>query len=181
MKKNEIDKVFTGKIMEYLNNGYVIHTESMSGSQTDEIAAVDLMKDKGIVVRIVMLRKFNHLHGTDLIIRVGMTEYKGKYDIVWNNHLQVIEEFIYKMVSDNWFVLPEEYDDIEAKQKVRWENREDEVIYLNKRAAKIVLPYVRRLPKCKSVKPNEIKVLKFLGNNKNKYYVVVKGKTYGLK
>ncbi|MBR6029405.1 MAG: hypothetical protein IKP40_09970 [Clostridia bacterium] len=54
MKRQAVDKAFTQKVAEFLNQGYIIHTNTMGGYQ-GEIAHVDLARGSEIL-RVLLTR-----------------------------------------------------------------------------------------------------------------------------
>ena len=118
MKKTELDMIFTNKVSEYIAKGYIINTNSMDGHQ-GEIAKIDLRKGDEIL-RIVMLPLDYTTEGKKLRILVGRNTdtidlNSRTHEIIWNNHLEIIEELTFIAIADNWY-LPEE-DGKEAYQK----------------------------------------------------------------
>ena len=115
MKKTELDMIFTNKVSEYIAKGYIINTNSMAGHQ-GEIAKIDLRKSDE-VLRIVMLQLDFTADGKKFCILVGRSTdtidlNACSREIIWTNHLEIIEKLTFIAISDNWY-LPEE----EGKQE----------------------------------------------------------------
>lgn len=182
MRKMEIDSLFTARVTEYLSRGYVMHTDTMHGSQ-GEIAKVDLSNGTEII-RVLLNNKFC-LNGQQVILKVGRntdTLRGTTSDTIWNGNLDILEETVFCKVGENYYVTPEEYEAIYAKH---WARREravrKQLIELGEAAREIVLPFVRRQPKCKRVKASDIeRVFKSVDKNRVTYSVTVKGRTYRL-
>lgn len=123
MKRYELDAQFTDLVTKYLAKGYIVHTNSMGGSQGEE-AKVDLYKD-GNFLRIWMESKSSHSwsnreewHGSRMIISVG--NWKNPYndkspDIMWMQDFDVIEEYTYYNISNRGYYSSEWY--VESKEE----------------------------------------------------------------
>ena len=189
MLRKDIDKLFTLKVSEYISKGYFIHANTMGGSQGEE-AKVDLYKDKE-VIRVLMDTKYNN--GTQkFIITVGKAPYrKNGYsyptDIIWNQNLTPIETLEFYKVDNNYFATEDEYKVIQEKRMNRVGNHNNDTYkQFDDRAKKIVLPFMKRQPKCKSVKLKDIQTVykkKVQYSPKDVsvgYYVTVRNCTYKL-
>ena len=185
MLRKELDAAFTQKVTEYLAKGYTIYTATMNGSQ-GEIAKVDLTDGKE-VLRILMDTELDWRNGDKVVILVGRNTDKLResfYDAtIWNNHLEIIEKQVFNKISDTYFVLPEEYPEIREKQYARWEARKaGQNKELGEGAKAIVLPFMKRQPRCKSIKLSDIEKVTKAENSRggSSYYVKAKGNTYKL-
>lgn len=126
MKRNELDKIFTAKVAEYLAAGYMVNTNTMAGSQ-GEIARVDFRKG-GEIIRIVMLTDHEYSgpsRGDYIHIIVGRNTDRVRLDreydeTIWNSHLEVIEDLAYRKVSETWYLSPEEAEGINEKRLARF-------------------------------------------------------------
>lgn len=192
MFKKDIDALFTSKIMEYINQGYIIHTNTMGGSQ-GELAKVDLYKGKDII-RIYTDHKYHGIGGhTTLVLTIGRNKnkiYGNPRDIIWNKDLEIIEQLEFVELSDNYFVTPDEFKPIKEKQMLRYKRKQHyECQVFNDSAKKIVLSFMKRQPKCKTIRLSDIervyKVVDSFYRNPNKfyarYYVRAKNDSYQIK
>lgn len=192
MLRKEIDTLFTNKIREYLDKGYIIHTYTMSGSQGEQ-AKVDLYNDTEIIRILITSHYRTSISGLKLIIGRNTNKVYGRpTDIIWNNDLQIIEEHEFIKLSDNYFVTPEEYEPIKAVRKKRdhlkYRNNAD-YIEFKQDAKERILPFVKRQPKCRSTRLSDIeKVYKIIDSpwsNPNvkfsRYFVKVKDKCLQIK
>lgn len=191
MKYAEINKKFTEKVAEYLSMGYIINTRTMSGTQ-GELAKVDLT-DGTEIVRVVPER--NHRDSKDVVIltvgRVTEAVYPNNPDdmgTIWNGRLEAIERHTWYRhdFRKDWYVTAGEEDAIcgihrerVANSQIFWTKTFDESV------KKIVLSFIRRQPKCKSIKQADIESVykittNFEGKWKNRYEVRVKGKRFVL-
>lgn len=158
MFRKEIDVLFTNKMVEYINKGYSIHSNTMGGSQGEQ-AKVDLSKDND-VIRILLHTKYSGLSCTKLVITIGRNTNKlhnTSTDIIWNNDLEILEEIEFIKLSENYYVTPEEYPSIREKQKNRLHHKTNySCKNFSDEAKKIVLSFIQRQPKCKSIKLKDI-------------------------
>ena len=193
MFRKDIENIYTNTIMKYINEGYRINCNTMSGSQ-GEIAKVDLTNDKEII-RIYL---FSNMHYEERYLTESISLIVGRntdritgqmhYDIIWNNHLEIIsEQHFYKIgKNNNYYGTKEEAINATKKSYVRVKNRininNNNVFVFPDKAKEIVLPFMRKQYKCKSIKINEIeKVEKIISEGKTFYYVTARGKNYKLR
>lgn len=135
MTKFEIDKMFTRIIQEYIEDGYVINTKSMAGSQGEE-GKIDLVKEDQLV-RIwtnvesspywKLSKEERSWHGNMMMLRVGVWKYPAKMssnNTVWMNDLETVAEYtFYEIKRDAWYT--DNLDaalEIEDKRTARWRN-----------------------------------------------------------
>lgn len=205
MKFESINKKFTEVVAEWMAKGYYINTATMSGSQ-GETGKVDLTDGKEII-RILLDdfhdwdRESGHRNYEGLQLIVGRVTDKVQPNIpdrfgntVWNNNLEILscEKFYqigrYNRNGQKWYGSK---DEATAQQDKNWERydsrREDERKELDDRAKAIVLPFVKRQPKCKGVKLADITAVRKVTNRSRfnntvsvRYEVEAKGKTYKL-
>lgn len=110
MFRHEIDSLFTKKVVEYITNGYVINSNTMSGSQ-GEIGKIDLYNGN-TYIRIMLDTTYSCKDGDKINLIVGRITEKVPsvgYCTVWNQNLEILEEQSFVKLSENWYVLPEEY------------------------------------------------------------------------
>ena len=90
-------------------------------------------------------------------------------------------------IGENYYIPKEDFAEIHKKRRKRISKYTDDYItyIFHDEAKKIILPFVKRQPKCKSAKLSDIEeVKKTVSKNKytnkyeTKYYVTVKNKTY---
>lgn len=191
----ELNKMFTDKVIEYVNKGYIINPNSFKGS--DGTARVDLVKGDSFI-RVYLRTESNWKENYDymVILTVGEKKMDKRLqkkivdkDSVWTSDLTTIEEQkIIKLYSKNTFYVTEkEYNDMRDKIKTRFKNKSGyygyEEINLNDKAIDIVFPYIKRQPRCKSIKKKDItRVFKAIRERKKvEYIIVAKGNTYRIK
>ena len=203
MKFESINRKFTETVAEWMAKGYTINTASMGGSQ-GEIAKVDLTDGKEIV-RIMLDGFTTHptrdgsrcysLEGVRLVVgratdRV-VPNSEDTWGHIWNNRLEVLtcKEF-YQIGEPHrngsvWYGSESEamaqQDKSRARFNARWVSCSQD---LGDVAKVIVLPYVRRQPKCKTIKVSEIERVTRRSNDsasKNYYYIKIRGKELRLK
>lgn len=204
MKFAEINRKFTETVAEWIGKGYTINTATMSGSQ-GEIAKIDLTNGSEIIR--VLLNSSGHpitvindrYYSFDIVeLTVGRVTDSVKpnspdtWATVWNNNLEIIssEEFyeIGRNRHEKWYGTKEEAI---AQQDKNWERHEARTVSerteLLLLGAAIVLTFVKRQPKCKSVRLGEIdRVTKTVSKNmfddgySVRYTVEARGNTYRL-
>lgn len=159
MFRHEIDSLFTKKVADYIAAGYVINSNTMSGSQ-GEIGKIDLRNGE-TYIRIMLDTTYSWKDGDKINLIVGrITDkvYPVGHCTVWNQNLEVLESQSFVKLSENWYILPEEYPAISEKQQARAPKHYEhcEQIDFSDSAKKVVLSYLRRQPKCASIRLGEI-------------------------
>lgn len=200
MKFAEINKKFTAKVAEYIMQGWTINAGTMNGSQ-GEIAKIDLTDGKD-VIRVMLDTEYTHDHignrfycfdKVQLIVgrpeRPIRVNESRDYDTIWNNRLDVIycEEF-YKIGRGrpDWYGTKEETMAAQDKNLERYIARQESPEQLPDKAKAIILPMIRRMPKCKSVTVREIgPVIKSVvtrrnGQDTTRYTAEVRGQRVAL-
>ncbi len=101
--RNELDAIFTNKVKEYFENGFIINTKTMGGSQ-GEIARVDIRKDD------VLLRLYIETEGSDYGERINIITGKDPQisHHIWNGRLEIIEKSVYLNVATDKYIYIEE-------------------------------------------------------------------------
>ena len=208
MKFAEINARFTEKVAEYMAKGYTINTATMSGSQ-GELGKVDLTNGREII-RVLLdgfgapctriEHRFYSFDGVKLIIgRVTddvIPNSQSTWQTVWNNRLEVLycEEYYQigreKRGGVKWYGTKAEAMAQQDKQWKRYRVREvSDRIELPEAFKEAVLPFVKRQPRCKSVRISEIKrvtkVLAYHTENHHfkeyaRYTVEVRGQSFRL-
>ena len=193
MTKKQVCEIFTKKVVEYIGNGYIITPDSFSGS--DGTSRVDLVKDDSFIR--IYLNEVYECGGdilTFVVCEKKLTSNISKkriysQDIIWTNDMTVVEETDFRILNkyskNIWYVTEEEYREIMDRTKDRRNNRVYNFGYtkvrLPEEAKKIVLSFIQRKPKCKSVKVKDIKyVEKYINFDNVHYRVSCKGHVYEL-
>ena len=179
MKFESINRRYTEVIAEWLAKGYTINSATMSGHQ-GEISKIDLTDGKEII-RVLLGNlsgasekigdRYYHMEGVELITgRVTddvMPNSPNTWSNIWNNRLEVLSsEKFYEIGrtpcnGEKWYGTKDEAIAQQDKASARYNAR-----YIPERkefgaaAKSIALPYVRRQPRCKTVRPSEISVFK---------------------
>ena len=170
MKFAEINKKFTAKVAEYIAQGWMINAGTMRGHQ-GEIAKIDLTNGED-VIRVMLDTKYDHDRIGNRFYRfdkvqliVGRSTDKVRtnesqdFDTIWNERLDVIycEEF-YKIGRGrpDWYGTKEETMSAQDKNLDRYMAAQESKEELPDKAKAIILPLIRRMPKCKSVTLREI-------------------------
>ena len=197
MLRKDIENIYTDTVKEYMNKGYRIYSPTMGGSQ-GEIAKIDLTNDKD-VIRILIDKKiefYKHMVLEYLLIIVGKNTDKlwgnSFSDIIWNEHLEIISEIRFYRIGKNnnhFFGTKQEAIDAINKNWERYDHKNSsstkEIIFSDK-AKEIVLPFMKRQRKCKSITIKQIEeVKKVIYYNKNNikvhYYVKAKGQVFKIR
>lgn len=203
MKFEQINRRFTEKVAEMLSQGYIMNATTMGGSQ-GEIAKVDLTDGKKII-RVMLSTEHDWERIGDrfytfdkVILTIGTNTDKVRIhgsdrfcDTIWNQHLAdiVTEEFYQIGRRGNWYGTKEEAiaQQDKAMERLDLENGGKDIT--SEAAARIVLPFIRRQPRCKSVTVGDIekiekKVMYFYDESDSrpvKYIVTARGHRYNLK
>lgn len=169
MNSKQIESIFTAKVTEYIENGYIINLGTMAGSQ-GEIGKVDLRKGDE-VIRLVLHDDTDFDHYTDIVVftigRVTMKRddkapFKHFCNTIWNHKLEIIEQRTWYKVSkrrDYYIESMDELEAIEEKREAREIARDTHLKVCNPRrdeALAVVLKYIRKQPKCSRKKVNDI-------------------------
>lgn len=192
MTIKDINKLFTDKMLEYINDGYVVNTNTMGGTQGEQ-AMVDLTNGEYIIRLYIDIKSeslINHLH--IIAERVKMIKkYKRGWDnTIWNGQNEVIYDKSFIEIDYGRYyvdVESDEYKEIKAKRKKRYEydfRNVRNIIYLeNPKAKEIALKLIKKNPRTKTTKEKDISFVgKHLWRNKRPYYYTVcKGKNYPFK
>lgn len=196
----EINQKYTELVAGFMAHGYYINSATMSGSQSNEIASVDLTDGKEII-RVCMeecdreieengRRHYGRIEGvrifagkvTDEYIRPNGTGRLGF--TIWNDRLEVItEEYFYEVgtANRNGSKAYGTYEEgVAANIKVReryLSRRDDDTKELTSQKAKeVALKWVKKQPRKKSTKLEHIqKVYRSNLYGRTSYHVVVKG------
>ena len=200
MFARDIEAIFTEKVNEYIQKGYVFSPATMSGHQ-GEIGKVDL-RNGNEIVRVLLTSERDYRADTKAVLltvgRVERKERKGyEFDTmaptIWNNKLDVIEQRTFYMISDKDEVFtedPDEYEAVAKKQNARMHERYSRKTkrFTSDAMRKAVLPFVRRQDKCKRMKLSDIKAIAkvergMFGEDRERYDYRVEltnGKTFKL-
>ena len=194
MLRKEIDKKFTDIVSDMISKGYIIHSNTMSGTQ-GEIGKIDFTDGKK-VYRLFMdtehikqkTEEGKTYYLDTIFIFLGHTENipTGILNTIWNNELEQDIMLQYYKIDENYFVdNVEEAIHLITKQCERRGNRGYEKnhieLSLTPNILSVVLSRVHKLPKMKSVKKGDIrKVYKYYTEYNHSYrYCADVRKGYG--
>lgn len=131
LKLNDIEKLYSEKVAEYINKGYSISIEHSHGSQTNEVSTICLTNDNGkTVLRVGLIRACKDWRKEELKLVVLKYENVG-YRTLWISDGEVLEERTFIEVDDRKKVYcesEEEFEKILSLRKERCKNREYEWI-----------------------------------------------------
>ena len=178
MNHHDVNRMFTDKVSELLAQGFQIHSGTMRGSQ-GEIAKIDLYRgDEILRVWMSTESSFGKSYYDYLCIRVGRWTKNLRFlwdDTIWEHDLEVLSEIKLAKITDDFYTTPEESKEMGEKRLARWRAKErSERRELTSAAAKaIALKYVRRQPRMKTCKLEDIQ--KVVRVNKQLYGQVLPG------
>lgn len=198
MKYNDIMKKFTDKIAEYINKGYILDCKNMRSLGGREEAKLDLTNGKE-TIRVYLESdskcdyddedKYSFFSCHYLILTVG----KIPTSFIWTNLEVISREEFYLIGGKDFYGSEEDARKAQRKSIERYYARNvDKTKRFSEEAKKVVLPFVRRQPKCKTVKLSDItKVVREdnrrwdnmrsnygYGNSEYGYFVYAKGNKY---
>lgn len=197
MKKQDIERKYTEKVAELLNQGWRVHTSTMPGHQ-GEVAHIDLT-DGSEIRRVVLERElaWSHLdegfHGERITITVGRNTdqiWPGWDSTVWNNHLEKISQIEYAEIQapdrrhpDGWYTDFDEAIRIAHIQHSRREaQRLPERKELGDAYKSIALRWLRKQPRMKTAKLEDITKMTAwrTSEGRRSFQIEAKGKRYTL-
>ena len=174
--KEDIRKMMTEKVKDYLDKGWYFNFLYMRCSNGYEFAAVTDGKDT-----VVIYFKFDRFSATNLNVE-KFTGYNNEYENIWLEHGEgeILEttQFLYKYKT-NTYVMVNGYNEKESREKKdkRMHNRRD----FNKKVIsepmkEIIAKYIKKkmIPGLKRFKVSDINSGYYLPGQ-NKYSLVIKG------
>lgn len=198
MKKQEIERMYTEKVAELLNQGWRVHASTMPGHQ-GEIAHIDLT-DGNEIRRVLLERElaWSHLddgfHGDRITITVGMnTEqvWPGWDSTIWNQRLEVLSQIEMAEIQtpdrrhpDGWYT---DFDEAVRISKIRHARREAQRLAdakeLGDAYKSIALRWLRKQPKMKTCKLEDITKMTAwrTSDGHRSFRIEAKGKKYTLR
>ena len=197
MKKTTVERMYTAKVAELLNQGWHIHTSTMPGHQ-GEVAHVDLT-DGSEIRRALLCREMTwgrsgaDFYGHKIIITVGKNTdpiWPGWDSTLWNNHIEVCSQIELAEIQEPDRYHPEGwYTDMATAQdiqRIRNERREAKRFptekVLGTAFKSIALRWVRKQPRMKTTKLEDItKVARYTSRDGSTgFKIEAKGKTFTL-
>ena len=197
MKKTTVERMYTAKIAELLNQGWHIHTSTMPGHQ-GEVAHVDLT-DGSEIRRALLCREMTwgrsdaDFYGHKIIILVGKNTdpiWPGWDSTLWNNHIEVCSQIELAEIQvpdryhpEGWYTDMATAQDI---QHIRNERREAQRVLTEKTlgtaSKSIALRWLRKQPRMKTTKLEDItKVARYTSRDGSTgFKIEAKGKTFTL-
>lgn len=196
MKFAEINKIYTQKVMEYLNKGYVINCGSLSGHQ-GEIAKVDLTDGKEII-RIYIDEVYNYTTNKAIIIYVGRStddvepNQNDGWGTIWNSKLEILSKDVFYQLGSrgssrgsDWYGTLDEARACEKLRNERYWNREitvnnNQEITDTKRI-QIVSSFLKRRIGLDSINPKKVRAYRSGKNYVAEYTYYNRTRRYVLK
>ena len=198
MKKTTVERMYTAKVAELLNQGWHIHTSTMPGHQ-GEVAHVDLT-DGSEIRRALLCREMTwgrsdaDFYGHKIIILVGKNIdpiWPGWDSTLWNNHIEVCSQIELAEIQEPDRYHPEGwYTDMATAreiQRIRNERREARQIPTERKLGpafkSIALRWLRKQPRMKSAKLEDITKMTRYTTSEGKvgFKIEARGKTFTLR
>ena len=181
MTIKDINKLFTDKMMEYINDGYIVNTNTMGGTQGEQ-AMVDLTNGEYIIRLYIDIKSeslINHLHIIAERVKMRKKFKCGWDNTIWNGHNEVIFDKSFIEIDYGRYYVDEEsdeYKEIKTKRKQRYEsdfrNTRNIVYFENPKAKEIALKLIKKNPRTKTTKVKDISFVgKHLWRNERPYYI----------
>ena len=196
MKHTDIEAIFTAKVTEYIQKGYVINLTTMNGSQ-GEIGSVDLRKgDEVLRILLESKREYDREARLDrqmVVLTVGRWNeaipddrpFETMGATIWNNRLEAVEQRTFYQIdrrSDFYTEDKEAYDAMLRKQYDRCEARGGYIRRDDRQlpdwAKKIAKRYIKRVTGKDRVSGKNIKVFKSEAKGRLVYNVNYFGQSY---
>lgn len=131
--QNDLDKIFSNKVAELINKGYMIHVPTMAGSQ-GERAFVTFIKDNQLY-RLAMYaesRGLRECNFADRIVKItlgqstrpsdvlqGYTFWKDDVDIIWSFEVAQVASWRRERYQADRFIPMDRLPECEAKAEAR--------------------------------------------------------------
>ena len=198
MKKTTVERMYTAKVAELLNQGWHIHTSTMPGHQ-GEVAHIDLT-DGSEIRRALLCREMTwgrsgaDFYGHKIIITVGKNTdriWPGWNSTLWNNHVEVCSQIELAEIQEpdryhpeGWYTDMETAMDIQRLRIQRWKAQDfDLEKELGPAFKSIALRWLRKQPRMKSAKLEDITKMTRYTTREGKvgFKIEAKGKTFTLR
>lgn len=196
MKKTTVERMYTAKVAELLNQGWHVHTSTMPGHQ-GEIAHIDLT-DGSEIRRVLLYREMvwgrGSFHGEKICIVVGRNTdrvYPSWDCTIWNNRLEVLFQIKLAEIQgpdqyhpEGWYTDMETAMDI---QRIRTKRLKAQDYKLEKALGpafkSIALRWLRKQPRMKSAKLEDITRMARYTTCEGKvgFKIEARGKTFTLR
>ena len=174
--KEDIRKMMTEKVKDYLDKGWYFNFNYMSCSNGYEFAAVTDGKDT-----VVIYTKFDQLGGTSNLNVEKFTDSNNEYENIWldEGRGEILEttKFLYKGRTEN-YVIVNGYDR-ETRSKKHFERVFNRTDFENKPISEpmkeVLVNYIKKqgIPGLKRFKMSDITYAQYL-LRRNKYSLVIK-------
>ena len=175
--KEDIRKMMTEKVKDYLDQGWYFNFNYMRVSNGYEFAAVTDGKDT-----MVIYIKFDQLGGTSNLNVEKFTGYNNEYENIWldDGRGEILEttQFLYKCDTET-YVMVNGYD-AKARSKKHFERMNNRADFEDKSISEpmkeALANYIKKqgIPGLKRFKVNDISSVSYL-RRQNKYNLVIKG------
>ena len=173
IKSNFLDEAITTLVRKYMDIGYILNTETMTGS--DGTKRVDLRRGKDFIrVWADRMSAWSYKKSLDedydyyrdvFLLRIGRTTLTNlNTNIVWSNKLEVIYERPYYEIGNCKPAYTDNFDDVRhylevssPRRKAQWDNEHNNyTTYTDNKRLAVGLNIVKRVPKTKTLNINNI-------------------------
>lgn len=187
MNRNDINRMFTEKVAEFIAQGYQIHTSTMGGSQGEE-AKVDLYKGSEIL-RVLLDSEYTHTDDFDgdcLTLSVGRVTEPIRGGTIWNGRLETLSEIKLAKVGRDYYTDLDEARRAQAVSHARWRarNKGGHETVCGDAQKSVALRWLRKQPRMKTCKLEDITRMTRTRVSGAKagisYRIEARGKTYFL-
>ena len=176
--KEDIRKMATEKVRDYLDQGWYFNFNYMSCSNGYEFAAVTDGKDT-----IVIYIKFKERGFSSKVSELIVEKFKGsnneyEYILLDDNRGEILEDhkFLFKSKTET-FVMVDDYDEDEAKEKkvMRRIFNKDHDVDVSEKMYPAIVNFVKKqgIPGLKRIKASDV-VYAHYSEEVNTYYVKIK-------
>lgn len=176
--KEDIRKMATDKVRDYLDQGWYFNFNYMSCSNGYEFAAVTDGKDT-----IVVYIKFKERGFSSKVSELIVEKFKGsnneyEYILLDDNRGEILEDhkFLFKSKTET-FVMVDDYDEDEAKEKkvMRRIFNKDHDVDVSEKMYPAIVNFVKKqgIPGLKRIKASDV-VYAHYSEEVNTYYVKIK-------
>ena len=202
MLKNDIRRIYTQKVTELLNQGYILFPDTMNGHQ-GEIAKVDLTDGKDII-RVLLNREHRYISeggfwGDTVTLTIGKapsdTQLRDEWidNTIWNNRLETLFQIEWADLERgthtrggerHWYTTLEEGAQCTQKRRERYrasftEAREE----LGDAYKSAALKWLRKQPRMKTCRLDDIEKMERVTHEDGtrRFEIRAKGQHFTLK
>lgn len=180
--KEDIRKMATEKVRDYLDQGWYFNFNYMRVSNGYEFAAVTDGKDTIVIYIKFMERGFSSKVSELIVEKFEGSNNEYEYILLDDNRGEVLEDhkFLFKSKTET-FVMVDDYDEDEAKEKkvMRRIFNKDHDIDVSEKMYPAIVNFVKKqgIPGLKRIKASDVVYVHY-SEEVNTYYVKIKNKFF---